>query len=727
MIVAKKIHLLIVVTSICVSSLFGRHIEVKYDEDNLVQAYTVARLKAYFAKNPDFPDVKLRLLIADELGPEAYRTIVERPGANLSVTIEGGDAVGLLYGSMDLLEQLRFNQDVEARAEAPRLEFRALKFNLPYVSYREGQALRLHKETVRELEFWEAFLDMMVDNRFNTLTLWSLHPFHLMIRNTEFPEACDLTDEELADWQAFWSELFFMAKQRGIETFIVNWNIFTSPAFAEAHDLMDYLKEPSINYYGDGDSSPIIVDYMRTSITQVIDAYPNLTGLGVSLGERDKHLSPAERQKFVEDTFFAGMREAKREIRFIHRLPFTRGSAPSGAGELNTEQLTRQAIESLDLSTTVLTEAKFNWSHTHSTPKLVKIHGGPMGDTYWTPPPANYKIHWMARNESFFALRWCEPDFIREHIELNGHDYVGGYYLGSECYIPARDYMTQPEFTMGYAFERQWLYYKAWGRLLYNPDLPNSFFKQATESRYGEAGAPLFEALKLGSRMPLRLGSIFDSSWDFTLYAEGFMSVNASSNPQHLITVEELRQHPTLDPDFLSVQQYCRMLKAGESIPEGKITPFQLADDLEADANKALKLVEPLLQAEHSKALYQELVDVQAWAHLSLYFAEKLRAAVAYQRFLEEDIQEQGQLAVQGLEKALKHWTDLSAVTAPVYAAMPLAHVYRHPADPRFDLEYQHPYPASPEGDNRFFNWSLLLPAVTDELQRVKERVEEIR
>ena len=199
MIGAKKVYLLIVVTLISVASLFGRHIEVKYDEDNLVQAYTVARLKAYFAKNPDFPNLKLHLSIADELGPEAYRTKVERPGENLSVIIEGGDAVGLLYGSMDLLEQLRFNQSVEARTEAPRLEFRAIKFNLPYVSYREGEALRLHKETVRELDFWETFLDMMVDNRFNTLTLWSLHPFHLMIRNSEFPEACDLTDEELAD------------------------------------------------------------------------------------------------------------------------------------------------------------------------------------------------------------------------------------------------------------------------------------------------------------------------------------------------------------------------------------------------------------------------------------------------------------------------------------------------------------------------------------------------
>ena len=43
-------------------------------------------------------------------------------------------------------------------------------------------------------------MDMMVDNRFNTLTLWSLHPFHLMVRNTKYPEACDLSEQELLEW-----------------------------------------------------------------------------------------------------------------------------------------------------------------------------------------------------------------------------------------------------------------------------------------------------------------------------------------------------------------------------------------------------------------------------------------------------------------------------------------------------------------------------------------------
>jgi hypothetical protein len=112
--------------------------------------------------------------------------------------------------------------------------------------------------------------------------------------------------------------------------------------------------------------------------------------------------------------------------------------------------------------------------------------------------PENYRICWMARNEDFFALRWSEPDFVRQHIALNGQPYVGGYFLGSECYIPAKDHMTRPELDRPWrwAFQRQWLYYMTWGRLLYDPETPDDVFAAACEARYGPAGRELFAALK---------------------------------------------------------------------------------------------------------------------------------------------------------------------------------------------------------------------------------------
>lgn len=132
-------------------------------------------------------------------------------------------------------------RNVEEKLSNPRFEFRAIKFNLPWSSYRpsENPAMSLHTETCRSLRFWQRFLDMMAENRFNVLSLWNLHPFTYMIRPKGFAEACPFSDKELAQWQGFWRRLFSMAKERGIETYIVNWNIVVSPEFAKAHEVTE--------------------------------------------------------------------------------------------------------------------------------------------------------------------------------------------------------------------------------------------------------------------------------------------------------------------------------------------------------------------------------------------------------------------------------------------------------------------------------------------------------
>jgi hypothetical protein len=108
-----------------------------------------------------------------------------------------------------------------------------------------------------------------------------------------------------------------------------------------------------------------------------------------------------------------------------------------------------------------------------------------------------------------------------------------------------------------------------------------------------------------------------------------------------------------------------------------------------------------------------ELVDAQAWAYLSLYFAEKLRSAVAYKRFLDDGAPDQGRKAVQSLRKAVGHWEALAAATEPVYVEMPLANIYRFEGETAVAGE-----------DTRTFHWKKLLPAVVAELNRLQEAVD---
>ena len=54
-------------------------------------------------------------------------------------------------------------------------------------------------------------------------------------------------------------------------------------------------------------------------------------------------------------------------------------------------------------------------------------------------------------------------------------------------------------------------------------------------------------------KLPLRLASSFDCSWDFTLYREGFMALNPSTKRVEYISVDRQINQPPLDTDYVSI------------------------------------------------------------------------------------------------------------------------------------------------------------------------------
>ena len=56
-----------------------------------------------------------------------------------------------------------------------------------------------------------------------------------MVVLKNIPEACPSTDAELAEWQGLWRGICKMARKGGVETNLLNWNMFVSPQFARTH------------------------------------------------------------------------------------------------------------------------------------------------------------------------------------------------------------------------------------------------------------------------------------------------------------------------------------------------------------------------------------------------------------------------------------------------------------------------------------------------------------
>ena len=635
------------------------------------------------------------------LAKEAFSIIPE----GRVITVYGGDYRGMIYGALALAETIRNGtplQDLVATRQSPNLEFRGIKFNLPWETYRPSSALDQHFETARNPEYWEAFLDMMVENRFNTLSLWNMHPYTFMVQPKNFPEASPWSEEESFEWQHLYREIFRMAKERALDTYIVHWSIFVSRAFAEAHDVAKANFYP--HYYVAGDTSEIVRRYLRESVKQVLEEYPDLDGIGISHGEGMAGMTPFERQQWMDDVLIAGMLEADRPVKLIHRVPFSSGTSSGPGVSRDVEEVTRAAMERLEdrFNGPIWVEIKFNWSHGHSTPELVKVHGGKLGDTYFVPQPRNYKIVWQVRNEDFFALRWGVPDFIRQHIRLNGtEDYVGGYFVGSETYIPALDYFTALDKPVDWtwAFERQWLFYKLWGRLLYDPETADGVFLAEFNRRYGSEADNLLQAFSLASSTQLRLASLFDSRWDFTLYSEGFLALQGEYT--NFISVDRLISQPAMATAYVSVGEYVETLIKGGSFGSDRITPPVLADMLEGDNREALRLVKQI-NSEGNATLMYEVSDVKAWANLGLYLAEKLRGAIALHTYRLSGGEENRQEAIDHLQLALDYWDEVIRITRPIYRDMRLTH-YNHNS---FEAN-----------DDNLFHWALIRDEVARDIE----------
>ena len=590
--------------------------------------------------------------IHSPLKPEGFQII----RYDNKILLIGADEKGTMYGILDIAEQLKNNHGklnaIKEKREEPRLTFRAIKFNLPYMAYRSSISLTQQSNVISNPQFWETFLDMMVLNRFNVLSLWSMHPFHYMVKSTNFPEACPFDDKEMIAWKQFWTSLFQMAHDRGIETYIINWNTFVSPSFADAHNVALYSREPS--HGGTGDTSKIVEQYTKETITQVINEYPELDGLGITIGERMGGLTPEERRDWLDRTIFAGMKEADRKIKFVYRAPLSANVGSGGSTSEENDWKSRLHVETVDASD-VFVEFKFNWSHGHSSPKLFMVHGGKLTDKYRNPIPDKYKYVWTMRNEDFYVLRWGNSDFIREFIQNNGQEYVGGCFIGSEIFTPAMDYTSRPgkHKTWDYHFQRQWLWYSMWGRLMYNPETPDATFEQMLANKYGKpVGQEALTAWKIATNNQLKFAAFHKGTADAQLYSEGFCSWD-NNVPATLFHINNIITHPVLDTTrYVNIRDW---IQKGDAIPRDLTTPIQLAEELDKDNAQLLNLINQLKTSNLSQDAAAEVNDLLAWYWFGRYFSDKLKAGVALARYRYLGVDQREQ-AIQYLQACSTHW-----------------------------------------------------------------------
>ena len=214
--------------------------------------------------------------------------------------------------------------------------------------------------------------------------------------------------------------------------------------------------------------------------------------------------------------------------------------------------------------------------------------------------------------------------------------------------------------------------------------------------------------------MPLRLASFHAATWDYTLYSEGFLAPfpakGLHDEVSSFISIDELIDHQTLEPAFISIKDFVNMQVKKTNLPGGKVSPLQLADASEKDSRKVLTLVKQLRPKATSSALTCELDDLETWAYLGLYFADKLRAGVSLQTFRLTGVKLKQQQAITKLQQCLAHWQKVSEITKNHYREVPYIE------DQKFSST-----DAEKSMDAWRFSWQKYLPQVERDLQLAKD------
>jgi hypothetical protein len=590
------------------------------------------------------------------------------------VAVFGADPAGAMYGGLDVAESIRLGAlDAIVDADhAPFIAQRGLKFNIPLdvrtPSYSDNSTSAQNNiPEMWSFDFWREFLDHMARHRYNVLSLWSLHPFPSLVKVPEFPDVAladvwrtrvpmddtyslsgrDMLRPELLQNVevvrkmtieqkiGFWRDVMQYAHDRGISVYWFTWNLFTFGA------------EPKYGITAD-QSNLKTIEYLRASVREMVLTYPLLEGFGITAGENmnDRLKNEFSNEKFLWKTYGLGVADARklqpnREIRMIHRYHMA-----------SHDDIVREWKDypgPFDLS------FKYSVAHMYSIPNPPFISEA--------LPYLSPKLRtWLTlRDDDYYSFRWGDPEYARAYLRnLPGPDKMAGFYMGPDGYTWGREFLSkEPDAPRQSIIDKRWYAFMIWGRLSYDPTLPDEHFRRVLAARFTEADSGLlFRAWSAASKVFPQITRFFWGDIDLRWQPEACLS-----HPSYkgFYTVQDFVKGETMPGSgILNVVEWRARKLAGQATDS--TGPLETADALTAAASDTLKALPALRRSQAgNKELRSTLGDLQAMAHLGNYYAEKIRAAADLGLFDKTHDVTERDSAVRHLQLALDHWKRYAA------------------------------------------------------------------
>ena len=683
------------------------------DRERYAAEYLQKKLKAL-----NYSGGRITLNVKGSGPAEGYTIRRDKKG----YTIEGNDATGVIYGAVELADQIRqagsLSQSVATQSqptikEQPAMVMRGTCIGLQKTVYLPGHAVYEYPYTPENFpwfydkEAWIRYLDMMVENKFNSLYLWNGHPFASLVKLKDYPFALEVDEETFKKNEEIFSFLTHEADRRGIWVIQMFYNIILSKPFADHYGLKTQDRHRPI--------TPLISDYTRKSIAAFIEKYPNV-GLLVCLGEAMATID--DDVTWMKETIIPGIKDGLKASGRTDIPPVVLRSHDTD-GPLVLK-------ESLPLYPNIYTMSKYTGeSLTTYEP------GGPWGETHRqlaaAAPVHIDNVHILANLEPW---RWSSPAFIQKTVQaMHRVHHSKGLHLYPQASYWDWPYTADklPDGQRLLPLDRDWMWYQAWGRYAWNDQRESvsdgfavgnnerSYWKRVLADYFGidtiaanhllnaydEAGEIAPKLLRRfgiteGNRQTLLLGMTMGelvNPYKYTIYP-GFYE---SCGPEGEKLIEYIEK------------EYKGQPHTGE-------LPFDIVDQCVNHGDRALVemgaiATKPTRHADEFERVWN---DFLCYASFAKAFQLKVRAAAEVLRYKWTHDISHLETAEKWLEQSLSIWYDLSRMTDQWY-------LYANSMQTA-----QRRIPVG--GDNgKMKTWSELAVVYQAELDAFKENIEKLK
>jgi hypothetical protein len=427
---------------------------VKFGAERLVEALKAVKMEAGIVRSENVSGPKIHLETPHDLavGREGFRFDLM---GNNDVVVTSGDDSGALYGCLELAKRIRAGGRlpmIANFADKPAMTLRGTCVGMQKTYLLPGRKVYEYPYTPElfpffyDKAFWQEYLDFLVANRMNTLYLWNGHPFASLVKLKDYPYAVEVPDDVFQKNVEMFRYITSECDKRGIWLVQMFYNIIVSKPFADRNGIKTQLSAPT----------PLVADYTRKSIAEFVKQYPNV-GLMICLGEALQGVT--NQVEWCTQVILPGVKDGMKAAGLTEEPPVVVRTHATDA--------TVVMPAALKVYSNLFTESKYNGESL----------------TTWEPRGKQQAIH--------LAMSKLGTHLVNIHILANLEPFrYGAQRFIQKCVVAARDRLGAKGvhlYPLSYwnwpdspdiadpplkQWKRDWIWFEAWARYSWNPDIP---------------------------------------------------------------------------------------------------------------------------------------------------------------------------------------------------------------------------------------------------------------